>query len=328
MGRIKRGMAFLLVAGATALLSGCFLQVLSGVALRDDDSTLVIIVDGNSILAACSPGGFPGGALECRYTFLDEDGFPVDSVTTVTLISEFGFLGVVIDPLIVQIPEQATEISATYDDGLGQSGPLDVRSGFKSIPVDASRHLFAEHRQQFVIADFPPGVDFDGVEFDFSLSFRLPANAAVPVQVKPLFALKVTNTENPPFALEYYSPLLPCTTDMTQIPAVAIQEGTTPQPIDVTAGLPAGCDNEFYFYLGFGALRCDLDDDLDVDVDDLRIHARVRNAPVIAGDALDQNNDGFVTLNDVRRCALQCTSPRCAEQALESLAGLDEEDVS
>ena len=325
MRRIKRSMAFLFVAGMTSLLSGCFLQLLSGVALRDTDNTLVIIVDGNSILASCSPGGFPGGALECHYTFLDPNGLPVDDTTTVTLISEFGFLGVVIDPLIMQIPEQATDISATYDDGTGQSGPLDVRSGFKSIPVDASRHIFAEHRQQFVIADFPPGVDFDGVEFDFSLTFRLPANASVPVQVKPLFALKVTNTQNPPFALEYYSPLLPCTTNMAEIPPVSIEEGVAPAPIDVTAGLPAGCDNEQYFYLGFGALRCDLDDDFDVDVDDLRIHASVRNAPAITGDALDQNNDGFITLNDVRRCALQCSSPRCAAQAL---AGLDEEDAS
>jgi hypothetical protein len=328
MGKTKRSIAFLFIAGLTSLLSGCFLQVLSGVALRDDDSTLVIIVDGNSILASCSPGGFPGGALECRYTFLDEDGFPVETTTSVTLISEFGFLGVVIDPLIVQIPEEATDISATYDDGMGQSGPLEVRSGFKSIPVDASRHVFAEHRQQFVIADFPPGVDYDGVEFDFSLTFRLPANASVPVQVKPLFALKVTNTQNPPFALEYYSPLLPCTTNMADIPPVSIEEGVAPVPIDVTSDLPAGCDNELYFYLGFGALRCDLDDDLDVDVDDLRIHAGVRNAPAITGDALDQNNDGFINLNDVRRCALQCTSPRCAGQALDELASLDEEDAS
>lgn len=115
---------------------------------------------------------------------------------------------------------------------------------------------------------------------------------------------------------------------MTQVPALAIQEGTTPQPIGIPADLAAGCDNEVYFYLGFGALRCDLDDDLDVDVDDLRIHAGVRNAPAITGDALDQNNDGFINLNDVRRCALQCTSPRCAGQALDELASLDEEDAS
>jgi hypothetical protein len=324
MRRWNHYVAGLVIAGLAFPLSGCFLQVLSGVALSDDDS-LVIILESDSIIASCTQGGFPVGQVECTYLFLDEDGFIVETETSVQLLSEFGWLGVVIDPLIVQIPESATAITGTYDDGAGNSGPLLIRSGFKSIPVDASRHLFAEHRQQFVIADLPAGVPLDDVLYHYTFGFSLQPGSPTPVQVKPLYTLKFTNTQSPPFSLEYYSPLLPCTTDMAEIPAVSIEAGDAPMPIDVTADLPAGCENEQYFYFGFGGLRCDLDDDFDVDSDDLRIHANARNAPVIVGDALDQNNDGFVTLNDVRRCALQCTSPRCAVQGLAVLADNEEE---
>jgi hypothetical protein len=330
MGTLKRGIALLFITGATSLLAGCFLQVLSGVALRDDDNTLVVIIHGDSIIAACSPGGFPPGPLECNYTFLDPDGLPVDVTSTPQLISEFGWLGVVIDPLVVQIPLNATSISGTYDDGAGQSGALVVRSGYKSIPVDVSRHLFAEHHQQFVIAELPDSVDFDGVQFAFDLTFTLPPGSTAPVQVKPLSTLKFTNTAIPPFQFEFISPVLPCTSDMTQIPAVSIQEGAAPMPIDLTADLPAGCDGEIYRYLGFGVFRCDFDEDSDVDSDDLRRQASVRNAPALPGDRLDTNGNGFIDLNDVRRCALQCTSPRCAVQGLDlELAGLDAgEDAS
>ena len=49
-----------------------------------------------------------------------------------------------------------------------------------------------------------------------------------------------------------------------------------------------------------------------VDVEDLAIQSRARNAPALAGDRMDADDSGFIDLNDVRVCASQCQQPRCA----------------
>ncbi len=293
------------VAATAAIgLSGCFLQTISGATFAVGGS-LITSVQTDSVLTTCVQGGSTGGNVECTYFFTDENGVPVDVTSSADLISEFGILGVVIDPLILQVPLDAGNVSGTYDDGAGLSGALDIQSGFRSIPVDTHRTLFAEPGQQFIIAELPDGVPFDGIGFVLSLTFEQPGDDGA-VSVKPLLALKYDAGKQ-----VFHTPFLPCVTDMTAVPAVTIPTAATPQPIPV-ASLPQGCNGEQYLLAGFGVFACDFDADNDVDIDDLVLQASARNAPALPGDRLDNDSNGFIDINDVRRCALQCTRPACA----------------
>ncbi len=284
--------------------SGCFLQTISGATFQVGDD-LITTVETDSILATCVQGGSTGGNVECTYFFFDENGVPVDVTSSADLISEFGILGVVIDPLILQIPDDATNITGTYDDGAGTSGNLVIQSGFRSIPIDASRTLFAESRRQFVIAELPAGVPVDGDRYIMSLSFARPVGTGS-VEVKPLLALKFEAGSQ-----VFYPPFLPCVTDMADIAPVSIPQASTLQPI-TPSEIPQGCNGEQYLLAGFGVFPCDFDADNDVDRDDIALQARARNAPALPGDRLDANGDGRIDMNDARICARQCLRPRCA----------------
>lgn len=290
------------VAALALSTSGCFLQLLTGTAF-DGGESLIVTAETDSILSTCTNSSFSVG---CSYFIRDENGVPVDFTSTADLISEFGFLGLIIDPLLYQIPETAFNITGTYDDGGANSGALVIRSGYKSIPIDTYRTLFAEHRQQFVIAELPDGVPFDGIEYSFDLSFELPLGSPTPVQVKPILSIKFTGAGR-----EFYTPFLPCVDDMADAPALDIGLSATPQPIALP-GPPQVCNGEQYLLLGFGVFPCDFDADDDVDADDIALQASVRNARALPGDRLDANGDGWIDLNDARICAQQCLQPRCA----------------
>ena len=300
--RPGRGVALLGVVALCLSASGCFLQTISG-ATFEAGGSLITTVETNSVLAACTNLNF---TVECTYFFRDENGVPVDVISSADLISEFGLLGVLIDPLIYQIPLGATNIIGTYDDGAGVGGDLVIRSGFKSIPVDTKRTLFAEHRQQFVIAELPPGVPFDGVEFDFTLSFDMPANTPTPIAVKSLLSIKFTGGGQ-----EFYTPMVPCAQSMADVAPLEVPLASSLQPLDISASA-TGCSGEVYELLGFGVFPCDFDADDDVDADDIALLSSVRNAPALPGDRLDATGDGWIDLNDARACARQCQLPRCA----------------
>ncbi len=59
---------------------------------------------------------------------IDNDDGEANSNLTVDLISEFGIFGIIVDPVIVQVPEEAPLATATVDDG---TGPQDLWSSRK-----------------------------------------------------------------------------------------------------------------------------------------------------------------------------------------------------
>lgn len=302
---LRRVAPILLITVLALVSPGCFLQTISGATYQAGDS-LITTVETDSILATCVNGGFGSANVECTYFFFDENGVPVEAVSSAQLISEFGILGVIIDPLILQVPLSATDVTGTYDDGNGTSGDLAIQSGFKSIPADTYRHLFAEPGTQFIIAELPDGVLFEDIQFNFSVSFSTPPGSG-PVHVKPILSVKYESGQS-----VFYTPLLPCETDMTNVPAIAIPEAATPQPITISAAAPQGCAGEQYLLAGFGVYPCDFDNDDDVDRNDIIRQARLRNSPALMGDRLDANGNGWIDIFDVRSCIRQCTRLRCA----------------
>lgn len=257
MNRVRKlsGLAILLVVMAAGL-SGCFLRLTLGhVVITDDIGEKVDLVVGavfsESTVAACYDPGF-GEALQCNYVL---DGEQLGS--TFYLVTEFGVQGLMIDPLVVQLPEDAFDINATYDDGSGPQ-PAVVRVQ-PSFYAQADILIEAEPGHTFAILEFPPSVSAGitgsdpetGPQFDFTFGFKQYKPSDAPDEAVPLKAMFTGKVVSQGFT--YYVPLLPCVTDFAQVPAFDLPVSGAAVDLKpafhslLQAGV-AGCNHKAYYF--------------------------------------------------------------------------------
>jgi hypothetical protein len=290
--------------------SGCFLRLLLGFEVAESVSEevhlIISSVHANASTAVCRRRE-PGGFVECTY-LVESSEFPgiPDQTSTAQLVSEFGFLGVFIDPLVLDLPAGVTGIEGTYADSGSNSGELLVYPNLSYIPVDDTRTLTASPGRQLVVVDFPAGIPIEGVDYQMSLSFQqLVPTGTGPTQIRALLAGRFRAG-----AKTYYPPMLPCTSDVASLPVITLPRAATLQPIALPEGFQ-GCENEPYRFLRF-ASACDLDNDQDVDQSDVSLILVMRNRSADSGDPRDIDGSGSIDVNDVRRCAVRCSRPRCS----------------
>jgi hypothetical protein len=237
----------------SVLLSGCFLRALSG-AVQPANELLetngVVQIGATSVTSKCysSPFNEPGNEfVECIYHIeggVGEFG-SFDLQSTSQLISEFGLFGVLIDPVILQVPEDAYEPSGTFTDTSFSTTQPVVVTEADSFNVQPGVSVAPEAGQKFFILEFPTFTDTNEVEYDFDFTFKVPE--VEPVNVKAMFAGRVNAG-----GYTYYIPLLPCTTDFADVPEFTIPVADTPQ--DLMADLldyamsndDIGCDGQTY----------------------------------------------------------------------------------
>lgn len=258
--RIKGARLLLLglVIVLSGLLSGCFLRLTIGHVIYtqeigEDIRAQIGAIFNRSTVAVCLDLG--EGNFNCKYFV---DGLEITS--TFTLVSEAGFEGLLIDPLIVQVPEDLVSFSGTYDDGSGPQ-PLPITSidafeqqpGALITPEPGHRFLVLDLPAN-VVAGLPEGDPELGPEFDFSFTFErhVPLSAPEdPITIKAMFTgLVQVNGQ------DYYVPILPCESDFTQIPGVQIPVSDTPEDLTVDLGnlirngQVSPCDNQVYNFDG------------------------------------------------------------------------------
>ena len=149
-------------------------------------------------------------------------------------------LQAIFDPLILNLPAKAHNISGTFDNGQGFSGPLVITTGLTSLPIDANTTLAAPAGYQFVIVDLPPNPPIGNYTFSFTFT-------AFPPAVYAAFAAKVQVGGK-----TYYPLLFPCSTDVLNkwwhgdfaSPGLPPGPLFTPQNL---AGL-ATCNNKVYTF--------------------------------------------------------------------------------
>lgn len=295
--------------------SGCFLRFWLGRAVVESSGNGFDLIStefsADSTTATCRRSLITG-LLECTYVLTDPDGFLFDITSTSQLVSELGLFGVVVDPLVLELPDGVTNIAGTYaeDGNPANSGALIVYRGLNFVPVDDRRTLTPAPGKQLVIVQLPAGAPVEGVDYAFDLSYQ----EAVPTGSGPTpFKVLLTGKVEARNGKTFYPPVLPCTSDLEEVPSFTLPVSATPEPIDVPSGV-AGCDAEFYtYFFNEGVeLGCDLNNDTVVDRDDIDEILGFRNQAVDPGDPRDRDDDGVVTVLDARACALTCTLPRCA----------------
>jgi len=313
----KRFIGHIALLGLVAVLtSGCFLTVLLGREVIEDVSDFVdavfTAIDTKASVGICTT---IVNTVSCQYFI---DGVPVAS--TSSLISELGgFLAVIADPIVLELPATATNIRGTFDDGAGHNGNLLVYPNLSVVPVDDTRALRPGPGKQLVMFDLPasapmgdPGCQATQTcpTYDYQIAFQqLVPKGTGPTSIKAIMTGKLTVNGK-----TFYPPMLPCVTSFASLPEVTVPRSATPEPFDLPAGL-AGCPaNTPYFYFRAESEEvgaCDLDNDHDVDRNDLALIMAVRNTRASAGDPRDINGDGRINANDSRICALRCTRPGC-----------------
>ncbi len=238
------------------LLTGCFFRGVFGHVIyltdEDDHLTQVLAQTGvGSTVSVCSVD--INGLRLCTYVIDGEIVTP-----TLFVSSELLLVGLLIDPLIAQVPADVSTITATYDVGGGPQ-PLIV-SAVTSFKVTTGLTATAEAGHKFIILELPPAVEAAlppgdpefGLPISYTLAYErlLPASPPLgPQTVKLMLAGRVDL-----YGQKYYLPLLPCVTDFAQVPALPLPEAATPQDLSpalgslLAANPDAACDDQLYFF--------------------------------------------------------------------------------
>ena len=196
------------------LLSGCFFRSLVGFV----DDRGGVSLSGNVEASFCDFDTTISEFFGCNYTIRDSSGRIIELTSTFELFSEFGFAGLIIDPLILQLPSNAKNLSGIYNNaGFDQSLIITLTDSF---PVQPGQMITAEAGTQFAILELPDTVAIDpnGQAFDFALQFDVPPGQA-PI-VKPMLTARADIE-----GTRYFTPVFPCVTDFAQIPQVQIPSG-------------------------------------------------------------------------------------------------------
>lgn len=230
--------AFILFIGITT--TGCLLNNTTGNYMETEAGQEVIIALGGELLICSETSGDPADTFEILCEIAIENA----SVDSYFQIHNLGiFLLIFIDPIIVQLPAEATNITGTFN-GVPGSGDLDIQAGFTTLPADINNNIIAEPGMQLVVFDFPNNSFFTG-NFTFDISYDIPGGVG-PVAIKAMSAGKIRTEEG-----TFYPPIFPCKDDFADIPSFDVPESDTPQPLDLSVyASELGCEGRIYDYEG------------------------------------------------------------------------------
>jgi hypothetical protein len=229
---LKRGLTIAAIGASFSLLTGCLIETVTG-KLTQVSGGYVATVAASAHFGGCEPLTAAGaGHFNCTWTLSDGTSHSYEIV-----LLGAGEDVTLVDPLVIEVPDTATGLSGTYDNGHGLSGPLLVTTGLKSVPIDANATLVAEVGRQLAIVELPPGTPAGGYAYTFNLTSNNPV-------VKALFAGKVQVGGK-----TYYPPLLPCVTSFASVPAFVFT-GSAPAPLLTPAYLAQihACDRKVYTF--------------------------------------------------------------------------------
>jgi hypothetical protein len=233
LGRAAR-VALLCCVGLST--SGCFLNALLSTVvvttIGEEVQTTIATIQASATVRLCSDltGTFGSSVpVECSYFI---NGQPIGS--EFQLASQFGIFGVILDPLIMQVPAAAGNFSGTFG-GTGVTGSLSITEVTGGLPADVNSTILPQPGTKLVVVDFPSPPPSPNQSFGFTLSFRLPGNAA-PIPVKAMFAGRVQSNGQ-----TFFVPLLPCETNFANIPTITLPASSTFQNVSLPLTGVLGC---------------------------------------------------------------------------------------
>lgn len=242
------------------LLPACFLRSTLGVVYVDsitgDLQRTSAALDAGATVAICITGS-ELTSLNGTCTYVFSNG---TVTSTFRLQSEYGVFGLIVDPLVVQVPDDASEVVVTVSrEGVADQA-ADV-SLVDSVLAATGVRITPEPGHRFLIIDLPQQERFEhevGIagerDYDFSLQMTLDEPRSIDLRV--VFTAYIRTD----FGQDIYVPLLPCVASPTSWPRLTLPLGEGPedlQPLDaqIEALVPgaSGCqDRDFDLRQGNG----------------------------------------------------------------------------
>jgi hypothetical protein len=237
LGRVAR---LVLVCGIWMSTSGCFLNALLSTVIvttiSEEIQTTFVTIQASASVRLCTDltGTFgPDTPIECTYFI---NGQEIGS--EFHLASAFGIFGVILDPLILQVPTAANTFVGTF--GGGSPGSLSITEVPGGLPADINNTITPQPGTKLVIVDFPDPPPPPNQSYGFTLNFQLPGNAA-PVSLKALFAARVQSNGQ-----TFFVPLLPCETNFANIPTITLPASSTFQNVNLPLTGVQGCQGRVF----------------------------------------------------------------------------------
>jgi hypothetical protein len=216
--------------------SGCFLNALLALVTfsgGEEGGVTSVTLQASANVRICEGSVFGGLGFQCVYVINGEE-----IVTSGQLASELGLLGLIIDPLILQVPLAAHGFSGTFSGSA--SGSLSIVEVAASLRADVDHTITPEPGTKLVIVDFPSPPPALDQAFGFTLAFQLPGNAA-PVSLKALFAARIASGGE-----TFFVPLLPCETSFASIPAISLPASSVFQNVALPLTGAQGCSGRVF----------------------------------------------------------------------------------
>ncbi len=205
-------------------MTGCILRLTGGFAFTDSLETFVNLIFDDVSVALCQesrPDEEGNTTTLCDYSIETEDGRR-ERTSTARLLREFGLFGLLVDPLILQVPESASVQSATVTvrGGTAQDLRITETTSFEVTPAVTSNALPG---RKFWIVELPLAVETELAsagrldDLDFQFQYRGPPEPDNVLTVQAMFAGRVEiGTET------FYVPLFPCTSNWSDVPDLNI----------------------------------------------------------------------------------------------------------
>jgi len=179
-----------LLCAVAAIASGCFLRLtvarVDVETIGDEVTQIITAAFANATVAVCADlrETFPDTTVDCTYVFGDEETGFATITSTAELISDFGFFGIIIDPVVLQVPQDVLSVSGTF--ARPGETPRDlVVTMATSFLATPGVQVVPEAGQKFAIVELPPdalaGLTTTGTTFDFTFQFTRVQPISQPV---------------------------------------------------------------------------------------------------------------------------------------------------
>jgi hypothetical protein len=241
MRRLRSCATFVLICCIGVSTGGCFLNALLSLvvvtSISEEIQATFVTIQASASVRLCTDltGTFgPGTPIECTY-FINGQEIGSDF----RLASQFGIFGVILDPLILQVPTAASNFSGTFG-GMSTTGSLSITEVSGSLSADGSTTITPQAGTKLVVVDFPNPPPAPNQSYGFTLNFQLPGDAT-PVRLKALFAGRVQSNGK-----TFFVPLLPCETNFANIPFITLPASATFQNVNLPLTGIQGCNGRVF----------------------------------------------------------------------------------
>lgn len=219
----------------TSCIFGAFLDIFAGEVV---EGRRLLSFSTTSEMSTCGRGD--DGSFSCLYFYRQTEQSRSSIFGLEGYNGEDGLLAL-LDPVVLQLPEAASDFRGSFLHPSGAEGDLVITSGLATLRADATQSYQAEPGMQLVVFDLPSGSPTSGV-YSYNVNFTVPGDLST-LQLKALFTGRVEVGGE-----SYYLPLLPCTAELAEVPAISVplpDGGVVPLPTNVQ-----GCDDVTYTLAG------------------------------------------------------------------------------